>query len=140
MCFVMLNPSTADADKDDPTIRKCVGFAQRAFCGSIEVVNLFAWRSTDPKGLLQTEDPVGPSNTRHLTRVLSQVSRRRPLVVAWGEPSSKALRSLVAARARSVFFGDDRLQCLGTTKSGHPRHPLMLPYSTALEPWELPDL
>lgn len=138
MYFMMLNPSTADAKNDDPTIRKCVGFAKRMTRGSIVVVNLFALRSTQPSGLLQVEDPIGPSSRNYVAQVMDQVSPENPLVVAWGEPTGKALRTLVVERSRSVLFPSDPLQCLGKTKSGQPRHPLMLPYSTPLEPWELP--
>ena len=65
--FVMLNPSVADAELDDPTIRRCIGFAKREGCTELTVVNLFAYRSTDPEGLLiQTRDPIGDMNDAYI--------------------------------------------------------------------------
>jgi hypothetical protein len=58
----MLNPSTADGKEDDPTIRRCIGFAKSWGNGSLEVVNLFGFRATDPKELLEVKDPIGPEN------------------------------------------------------------------------------
>lgn len=60
--FIMLNPSTADADQDDPTIRRCVGFAKALGCGALEVVNLYAYRATNPRDLLRQDERVGPEN------------------------------------------------------------------------------
>jgi hypothetical protein len=65
-CFIMLNPSIADATINDPTIRRCIGFAIEMGCGSLEVVNLFAFRATDPKAMKQADDPIGPENDRYL--------------------------------------------------------------------------
>ena len=79
--FVMLNPSTADALELDPTNRRCVGFAQRWGYGSMVTTNVFAWRSTDPKGLRTPNDPVGPVNDAFLV----ESARSAALVVAaWG--------------------------------------------------------
>lgn len=79
--FVMLNPSTADASLDDPTIRKCMGFAQRQFHGILEVVNLFAFRSTDPKELKKAHDPVGAQNKSHILRAAADSDM---IICAWG--------------------------------------------------------
>src|SRR5262245_19133112 len=68
VCWVMLNPSTADAEQDDPTIRRCVGFARSWGAGGIIVVNLFAFRASDPKALLRAADPVGPDNDGHILK------------------------------------------------------------------------
>jgi hypothetical protein len=112
VAFVMLNPSTADARHDDPTIRRCVGFARRWGHGGIEVVNLFAYRATNPRALRTVRDPVGPDNRRHIRGAL----RRAALViVAWGAGADGSLLAeLVGAR------------CLGLTRAGRPRHPLYL--------------
>src|SRR3989449_11540410 len=86
--FVMLNPSTADAQRDDPTIRRCIGFARRWGCGGIEVVNLFALRATDPRRLRYTRDPVGPENVAHLARAAGRASL---VGAAWGaDPAARS--------------------------------------------------
>src|SRR4051812_10658415 len=73
--FVMLNPSTAGAFNDDPTVRKCVAFCRRWGCGRLQVVNLFAYRATSPRQLKQVNDPVGPRNRRAITSALRRVKR-----------------------------------------------------------------
>ena len=120
LVFCMLNPSTADASQDDPTIRRCIGFAKREGCGGIAVVNLFAWRATDPDKLpILDTDKAGPGNAEHVARTV----KGRRVVVAYGAHFSahpfvvQPFLSLLRANAASVY-------CLGTTKSGAPRHPL----------------
>src|SRR5262249_40146014 len=81
--FIMLNPSTADATADDPTIRKCIGFARRWRCGVLRVVNLFAFRATDPDVLKAAADPVGPENRRWILRSIRRTNRQI-VVCAWG--------------------------------------------------------
>lgn len=130
--WCMLNPSTADAKTDDPTIRKCIGFARRWGYGGIRVINLFALRATDPKELLRVRDPVGPANIDVLRGPLDA-----PVIVGWGsripqKPFADRMARIVRMRARVEA---DMWYCLGRTKYGEPRHPLMLPYTTAREPW-----
>ncbi|HEV8470576.1 MAG TPA: DUF1643 domain-containing protein [Candidatus Limnocylindria bacterium] len=108
----MLNPSTADARRDDPTIRRCIGFARGWGFGGVEVVNLFAYRTTDWRELVRVCDPVGPDNSRHLWRA---IARAGLVVLAWGAHASSS-RLLSLPRAR----------CLGLTRAGEPRHPLYL--------------
>jgi hypothetical protein len=126
MVFVMLNPSTADAENDDQTIRKCLGFAQRAGCGSLAVVNLFAFRATDPADLRAARYPVGPENDFWL---LSACSAAEMVVYAWG---ANASGHAVARRAREVQAmlapHVRRPLCIAKTKDGHPQHPCMAPY------------
>lgn len=119
--FIMLNPSTADAEIDDPTIRRCMSFARRAELGGIIVVNLFAFRATKPETLKYTADPVGPENDAYL-REIAIVSGRNstPVVCAWGAVGWTRAPDLVRAMLRE----DANLVCLGQTKDGHPRHPL----------------
>ncbi len=74
VAFVMLNPSTADAAKDDPTIRRCASFARSWGYGSLEVVNLFAYRASEPKRLRQTPDPIGPANDDYLVDAADRVA------------------------------------------------------------------
>ena len=130
MAFVMLNPSTADASKDDPTIRRCMDFARRHHCDRMAVVNLFAYRATDPTALVRAADPVGPENDAHLRGVLSQAD---VVVAAWGAHKMVAHAGARVALVRSL--ARDRLRCLGTTSAGHPRHPLYLPATAPLTRW-----
>lgn len=130
--FCMLNPSKADANDDDPTIRRCMGFAKRwGFCG-IEVVNLFAYRATNPRDLPKTEAELwGPGNEGILRQLAG------PVVVGWGSslpktPAAKRAAELVKERAIELGQG---FFCLGKTKGGEPRHPLFVSYTTPLEAW-----
>lgn len=132
--FVGLNPSTADETKDDPTIRKCIGFAKRWGFGAIDMVNLFAWRSTDPTGLISAYPAhVGPDNDEHLAGTFDAAHR---IVWAWGRHCS-AVRRLVQERvAASDWFSVPRkceVGVLGRSQDGSPRHPLMLAYTTRFE-------
>src|SRR6185503_16841447 len=95
--FVGLNPSTATATEDDPTIRRCVGFAKRWGFGRYEMANLFAWRSTDPLGLLGLEDPVGDGNDAAILDVVASSAR---VVMAWG--AHARLRYILDRRAAVV--------------------------------------
>jgi hypothetical protein len=132
--FVMLNPSTATADIDDPTIRKCIGFAKRWGHGGIEVVNLFAIRSTDPAGVLAVDDPVGPDNDGVIGGAMLHSA---VTIFAWGAHATGLLRKVGPKRINVVRVTAALQQvkplCLGTSNDGSPRHPLMLPYSTPLQ-------
>lgn len=129
--FVMLNPSTADANIDDPTIRRCIGFARGWGLGGIRVVNLYAYRATNPRELWTAEDPVGPLNRRHLFNALERAATTdTPVVAAWG---AHAKRDRVEAFLDLLH--SNRVTCLGVTKDGHPRHPLYLPKTATLSPW-----
>lgn len=133
LCFVMLNPSTADASEDDATIRRCLGFAKRDGYGGISVRNLFALRATDPCELLKVHDPVGPDNEEHLLacRNVHLLSR---LVAAWGRlPGGKTLRSLAQSSVNIVRMSDP--YCLGCNQDGSPKHPLYLPSNTDIIKW-----
>lgn len=121
--FVMLNPSTADHQVDDPTIRRCVGFARRLGANGLVVVNLYAYRATDPAELWRAADPVGPDGDATLTEFLGLSARHGgPLIAAWGAHAQSDRVAAVLA-----MHGADRFQALGLTKSGAPRHPLYLP-------------
>jgi hypothetical protein len=129
LIFVMLNPSTADAMVDDPTIRRCISFAQREGKGGILVVNLFAYRATNPDYLLLAEDPFGP-NLPFLTGVLQSEA---PVVVGWGG-NRLARDPGHALSVRAMELGKELL-CLGTNKDGSPKHPLYLRADAPLTPW-----
>ncbi len=133
MVFVMCNPSTADAFEDDPTIRRCIGFAKREGYGGISVRNVFALRSTDPSALLSHPDPYGPENEQHLLSACS-VSLMTRLICAWGVPV-KGNRLRHYYQQAGTILQCQRPDCLGTTKQGHPRHPLYLPLDAAIEPF-----
>lgn len=121
VCWVLLNPSTADAERDDPTVRRIRGFSQSWGFGGFVVVNLFAFRATNPKALMGVPDPIGPDNDAAIDAETSD----RVTVVAWGtfgkinDRGRDVLRRL-AGRGRGV-------QCLGVTGTGQPVHPLYVP-------------
>jgi len=117
--FVMLNPSTADAQMDDPTIRRCVGFARREGCGGLVVVNLFALRSTDPRALTVHPDPAGPENDA----VILEWGLRGGPVIAACSASGRLHRRNMTVTALLADAGVE-LWCLGRTADGSPRHPL----------------
>ncbi len=131
--WVMLNPSTADADVDDPTIRRCISFSAELGADSLRVVNLYAYRATDPKHLLAVEDPVGPMNNTVIREtLLAARAMRSPVIGAWGA-NARADRV-----SEFVTIADEcrvPLHCLGITKSGMPRHPLYVLGSTRPTPW-----
>lgn len=130
--FVMLNPSTATGEQDDPTIRNCVGFAKLLGYDRLEVVNLFAHRATDPRALLalnHDDDPVGVDNQRHVGRVLFDDYPRGVVICAWGAHGGH----LGQDETMLGWLGDLPRHALGLTKDGHPRHPLYVPYSAKLE-------
>lgn len=134
MVFVMLNPSTADAEVDDPTIRRCISFAKREGCGRMSVLNLFALRSTDPKELKKHPKPTGPDNDEYIQAFLN-MGRMFPdkyiFVAAWGSHGVYKDRDY---QVRLMFRNAAvLLHCLGKTKSGHPRHPLYVKGDTPLE-------
>ena len=121
--FIMLNPSTADHCKDDPTIRRCIGFAQRWEYGGLNVGNLFAWRSTHPGDLQTAADPVGEENDAVLSRLIFATSLT---VVAWGN------RGYLFRRDVAVMPLLRNSMALGFTKKGFPKHPLYVPYRALL--------
>lgn len=123
--FIMLNPSTADASLDDPTIRRCMGFARREGFGGIYVANLFAYRSPNPEDVVAAGGrAVGPDNDRHLLEVLARaVDAAVPIVCAWGASLPGHLGRALWVKRNALGVGAD-LRCLGATKEGHPRHPL----------------
>ena len=126
LVFIGLNPSTADASQDDPTIRRCIGFARRERCGGLLMLNLFAFRATDPHLLYGVPDRVGGENNRYLRTLATG-----KVVAAWG---AHALAPARAAEVRKLLSVP--LLCLGTTKDGSPRHPLYVRADEPLRLWE----
>lgn len=134
--FVMLNPSTADGEQDDPTIRRCVGFAKSWGFDRLVVVNLFAFRATDPAALLalkHSDDPVGVENQERIRKVLHNAGL---IVCAWGADGCH----LGQDETMLGWIAEDNLSnapvcALGLTKHGHPRHPLYAPGNSELIPF-----
>lgn len=121
--FVMLNPSTADATNDDPTIRKCIGYAKRWGFGALCVANLFAFRATDPKDMKRAADPVGRDNDATLKRLANDAGL---IVAAWGAHGSHL------GRDKAVLKMLPTIKALHVTKDGSPGHPLYLRGDAAL--------
>lgn len=130
LVWVMLNPSTADASLDDPTIRRVRSFTAREGCGSFCVLNLFAFRATKPNDVWRAgADAIGPENGRYI----ADLTWGRPVVCAWGadpNASKRAREVAIVVRHRAMTT-----YCLGLTQKGAPRHPLfargdakMVPY------------
>ena len=129
VAFIMLNPSTADENVLDPTLRRCMGFAGQWGYGGMEIVNLFAYRATDPSKLRQVNDPVGDEND--LTIRLAE-DRNEIMVAGWGVHGTYQGRDQAVLENRRY---PDKWHCLGLTKDGHPRHPLYLAKSLTPERW-----
>ena len=123
--FVMLNPSTADHQTDDATIRRLMRFAREWRYDRFIVLNLYAFRSTAPKILKKTKDPVGPSNDKFILEALEESSCR--IVCAWGNNAGK---DRVCEFMKLV--GERELWCFGVNKSGMPKHPLYVPADRSL--------
>lgn len=124
LCVIGLNPSTADETTDDPTIRRCIGFAKREGMGGLVMLNLFAWRATDPRDMKRALDPIGPANDA----VIEAVTLDRLVLCAWGVHGAYRLRD-AAVIARLAQLGRQTVS-LGTTKAGQPKHPLYLAAAT----------
>ncbi len=132
VAFVMLNPSTADADIDDATIRRCRTFARGA---GFVVVNLFAYRATKPKDMPEDfHEALGDENYAHITRVAQGDYK---IIVAWGaNPGVNGHAADVAAMLRWCSDPPNTVYCLGKTKDGHPRHPLYVKSDQPIIPFD----
>ena len=125
--WIMLNPSTADADVDDATIRRCISFSKQWGYSAMDVYNLFAFRATNPKELTTADNPVGPLNDQYLL----EIPDWKNIVCAWGTNGSLLKRD---DEIKKLFVGK-RLCHLGLTKDGHPKHPCRLPKNLTLQVW-----
>lgn len=128
--FILLNPSTADETKDDPTIKRCIAFAKRWGYGAVKVLNLFALRSTYPEKLYHDEDPVGPDNFS----VIREECKGKEvwIIVGWGNHGTLHDRGRYLIEAL-VGWGYTPY-CFGLTKIGQPRHPLYVRADTEVLP------
>ena len=132
VAFIMLNPSTADEKRDDPTLRACIQFAQRWEYAALSVVNLFGYRTPHPNVLKTAEDPVGPENDEYVMRVVDAAEK---VVLGWGNfgglwGRDRAVLDLLKLHKRKIY-------CLQRNKSGHPRHPLYIRRTVSLQPFVL---
>lgn len=127
-----LNPSTADETRDDPTIRRCIDFAKSWDVDALCMLNLFAFRATDPRDMKAAADPVGAENDAWLIRICRGASL---VLAAWGvhgeyQGRDRAVRQLLEEAGVVPL-------ALGFTKAGHPRHPLYMPKSAEPRPFVL---
>lgn len=128
--FLMLNPSTADETVNDPTVERCQRRAKAMGAGGLQVANIFALRSTDPAALYTAADPVGQDND---AAILAAANECAQVICAWGVHGEYQGRG----DAVLAMLGGAGVtpHCLGTTKAGHPRHPLYVGY--AVRPMKL---
>lgn len=133
LLYILLNPSTATEERNDPTIERCERRARMLGFGGFAVANLFAFRATDPRDLKRAPCPVGPENDAQLMLAASQADR---VLCGWGVHGAHMGRAgQVEALLRG---GGTALWHLGRTKAGHPRHPLYVGYARAMQPWSAP--
>jgi hypothetical protein len=133
--WVGLNSSTADGERDDPTSRRVIDFSQRWGFGTANIVNLFAFRATDPRELTRTKlDPVGPANDSAIAQCLSISS---VVVLAWGTHPFAVRSGRVRAVWDLVAKYPIAKVCLGVTQNGSPRHPLYVASDTKVKHWSI---
>ena len=128
--FIMLNPSTATEVQNDPTVERCERRARALGFGSFRVLNIFAWRDTDPRKMRAAADPVGPEND---ATILASLEWADQIVAAWGTHGTHLGRgadveALLRSSGREIFH-------LGLSKAGHPKHPLYISYARQPELW-----
>lgn len=122
--FIGLNPSTADHINDDPTITRCINFTKSWGGGGLYMVNLFAFRATNPDEMRRHVDPIGPLNNQYLLELANQSDK---VVACWGNHGVHLNRS---AQVSAML---KKLHCLDTNKSGEPKHPLYIKSSMLLK-------
>lgn len=129
--FIMLNPSTADDKFDDPTIRKCCGFAKRWGYRGITVTNLFAFRATDPKelkALAKSDYSLAIGGGENNCRIAAEAWKSDLIVIAWGANAAWCTDRVNEVLGTVLPF-DRPIHMIGMTQSGHPIHPCMAPYT-----------
>ncbi len=140
LVVIGLNPSTADHQQDDPTIRRCVGFAKREGLNALVMLNLFAVRATDPRDMKGVDNPIG-DNDQTLAGLASK-DDGNVWLAAWGAHGTYRNRAADVVRLVTPYV---TLHCLGITNAGQPRHPLYLKADTPLmryadqHPWPAPS-
>jgi hypothetical protein len=129
--FVMLNPSTATEVQNDPTVERCERRARTLGFGAFTVLNIFAWRATDPREMRAATDPVGPGNDAAILACLPEADR---VICAWGTHGAHLGRG--PAVERLLRGAGTTLWHLGLSKDGHPKHPLYIGYAVQPQLWE----
>lgn len=130
--WLMLNPSTADAFKLDPTLRRCMAFSRKWGCGSMAIVNLYAYRATKPRDMLAAPDPVGQYNDAVIRAVHDHLGPRGVFVCGWGNHGSVDGRG--ASMSRTLAELGRPAFAVGVNSSGQPQHPLYVPAVAELSP------
>ncbi|HEY9754790.1 MAG TPA: DUF1643 domain-containing protein [Oculatellaceae cyanobacterium] len=128
--MVMLNPSTADHLRNDPTINRCIQLSRAWGFGSLNIVNLFAYRTNSPAHLRSIQRPVGKENDTH---IMKQCLKAGKVIIAWGNHGSFRGRDKEVLNLLSTFD----LWCIGQTKLGQPKHPLYVPAGVKLQRFQL---
>ncbi|ABD56950.1 DUF1643 domain-containing protein [Jannaschia sp. CCS1] len=130
--FIMLNPSTATEVQNDPTVERCERRARTLGFGAFRVLNIFAYRATDPRDMRRAADPVGPANDAAILAGLDWADR---VICAWGTHGEHLARGPAVA---DLLWGTGReLLHLGLSKAGHPKHPLYIGYKVQPQVWEM---
>lgn len=133
LVWIMLNPSTADAFLNDPTITRCIDFTKQFGYTRLVVINLYARRATKPENLwpLSEAQRIGPHNHIHIRKALRTATQQfAPVICAWGTKAPEArIKELLSYPEANKFH------CLSITKGGQPGHPLYLPKANKLQPW-----
>lgn len=132
LAFIMLNPSYADHQQDDPTLRRCTRLAQQWQYGSLIVVNLFAYCTASPPVLKTVDEPIGKENNRF---ILQGCQTAEHILLAWGNWGSLHDRDRTVLKLVAPYR--DRLYCLAINRTGQPRHPLYVPQNTQLRSWPI---
>ncbi|WP_031292850.1 DUF1643 domain-containing protein [Leptolyngbya sp. Heron Island J] len=128
--FIMLNPSTADAATDDPTIRACSQFAKRWGYNHLTIVNLFAYRTSQPSNLIKAANPIGQGNDSYLLKATETADQ---VILAWGNWGNLSNRAQTVVDLLAPYH--HKLYYLVRNRSGHPRHPLYIKRTTQPKPW-----
>lgn len=138
--FIAYNPSVADADVNDPSVRRMIGYAKAGGATSLVVTNIMTAIGTDPDVLATLEDPVGPmADEAILTAAALATASGGRVIAAWGVPKGKASTRLIAQRRAAVVRGmvgvAYKLHAMRITARGYPEHPLYLPKKLEPTPW-----
>lgn len=137
--FILFNPSTANAEKDDQTVRKGMGFCKEWFCTDMIFWNLYAFRSRNPKALKTAADPIGPENDTHLRRIMKEHMDGR-IILAWGNMVGPQMQQRVAQVASVLREFNKQVEAIKLNDNGSPTHPVMIGYKNEPVPVDLDKL
>lgn len=129
--FIGLNPSTADENVDDPTLRRCQDFTKRWGYGAMCMTNLFAFRATQPRVMKIQQDPLGPDNLQH---VFAVVREAKLIIAAWGRDGNH-IREVSEQVIGGIRDLGAQIHHLGLNDDGTPKHPLYLKATTVPVLW-----